>query len=126
EDLAEFYGSCRFDMGISLDHVVLSYRPQWDEGQGDDSGLVEAQRRQALTLDYAETFLRAHRAGGCRFEPWGVAQGWSPKSYAFAVRELQRLGYRWIALGGMVPLKTNEILESLPAIHEVRSSQPRL
>jgi hypothetical protein len=126
DELIEFYESCRFDMGISLDHVVLSYRPQWDEGQGGDSGLLEARRRQALTLEYAEAFLRAHRAGGCRFEPWGVAQGWSPKSYGFAVRELQRLGYRYIALGGMVPLKTNEILESLAAIHEVRGSQTRL
>jgi hypothetical protein len=83
---------------------------------------VEAQRRQSLTLDYAEAFLRAHRAGGCRFEPWGVAQGWSPKSYAFAVRDLQRLGYRYIALGGMVPLKTNK--SSSPSRPSMRFEPP--
>jgi len=126
DELIEFYESCRFDMGISLDHVVLAYRPQWDDSIADDVGLAEAQRRQALTLELAEAFLRAHTAGGCRFEPWGAAQGWSPKSYASAVRELQRMGYRSIALGGMVPLKTNEILESLAAVSEVRRPETRL
>jgi hypothetical protein len=49
-----------------------------------------------------------------------VAQGWSPRSYAHAVRELQTIGYRHIALGGMVPLKTPEILTCLRAIADVR------
>ena len=43
------------------------------------------------------------------FTPIGVAQGWSPESYAHAVAELQRIGYQYIAFGGFVPLKTDTI-----------------
>jgi queuine/archaeosine tRNA-ribosyltransferase len=60
-------------------------------------------------LELAEEFLRRHRARKCRFAPVGVAQGWSPESYALAVSALQRMGYARIAFGGMVPLKTADI-----------------
>src|SRR5262249_41729869 len=56
----------------------------------------------------------------------GVAQGWSPQSYAASVRTLQSIGYDYIAVGGMVPLKTPEILKSLAAIDEVRKPKTRL
>ena len=55
-----------------------------------------------------------------QFEPVGVAHGWSPRSYADSVARLQDLGYQRIALGGMVPLKTMQIIECLEAIDEVR------
>jgi hypothetical protein len=61
-----------------------------------------------------------------RFVPLGVAQGWDPKSYAKAVRRLQRIGYRYIALGGMVPLKTAQILACLEAIARVRRPETKL
>lgn len=58
--------------------------------------------------------------------PLGVAQGWSPQSYADAVVALQRIGYQRIALGGMVPLKTQEILACLAAIDQVREPTTQL
>jgi hypothetical protein len=58
--------------------------------------------------------------------PVGVAQGWSPASYAAAVQELQRIGYNRIALGGMVPLKTPEILACLHAISRIRLARTQL
>src|SRR5207245_2562752 len=71
-------------------------------------------------------FLARHRSAGLRFIPLGVAQGWSPRSYATAVQALQAMGYRYVALGGMVPLKTREILECLKATEEVRRSETQL
>jgi hypothetical protein len=61
-----------------------------------------------------------------QFYPIGVAQGWSPRSYARAVSELQKMGYDYIALGGMVPLKTREILECLARIDEARLPETKL
>jgi hypothetical protein len=55
-----------------------------------------------------------------------VAQGWSPAYYANAVKEFQNLGYRYIALGGMVPLKTNEILLRLRRVKKVLHRGTRL
>src|SRR5262249_1021209 len=78
--------------------------------------------RQEITLQLAVEFLRVHRATGCRFIPVGVAQGWSPRSYAVAVEALQKMGYRRIALGGIVPLKTPERLACLAPTAEVLAS----
>jgi hypothetical protein len=118
DDVIDFYEECGFDYGFSVDHVILGYDAELDDALWD---LVpEAFReRQAITLELAGEFL-AKQARHKRFVPVGVAQGWSPKSYAHAVTELQRMGYRRIALGGMVPLKSHEILASLERVAAVR------
>jgi len=125
DEVIDFYDGAGFDLGISVDHVVFGYdlaadhdpihpqRPEW-------------QRRQELTLELAAEFRARARARKVRFEPLGVAHGWSPASYASAVQALQRIGYTRIALGGMVPLKTREILACLQAVTAVRRSQAQL
>ncbi len=122
DEVIDFYEGCGLDLGISVDHVILDYRAAADEDGEVPSAWVE---RQELTLRYAEEFLKAHIRRGCRFVPVGVAQGWSPRSYAFAVKRLQDLGYQRIALGGMVPLKTMQILACLAAIDHVRAPETR-
>ncbi|HEU4729012.1 MAG TPA: tRNA-guanine transglycosylase DpdA [Kofleriaceae bacterium] len=124
EDVAAFYVDCQFDLGISVDHVILEYDASLDA----DAKAVpdKLKERQAITLRLAREFVRLREADRLPFEPVGVAQGWSPRSYAAAVRELQRMGYSYIALGGMVPLKTPEILESLRAVDAVRRKETRL
>jgi hypothetical protein len=42
----------------------------------------------------------------------GAVQGWSPKSMAESAQTLEKMGYRYLAIGGLVPLKVD-------AIHEV-------
>ena len=123
DDVLTFYEECQFDLGTSVDHVVLAYQPSWD-----DSGSVPAEIRfrQEVTLTMAAEFLREHRRRKYRFKPLGVAQGWSPKSYAKAVQDLQAMGFQYIALGGMVRLKTHEILSTLEIIAGVRRSDTKL
>lgn len=126
EGVAAFYEECGFDLGVSVDHAILAYEPGWDDCLPGLGGVpAEIQQRQDLTLQLAQEFLEIHRTQGCRFEPLGVAQGWSPASYARAVGELQRMGYDYVALGGMVPLKTPEILACLEAIDAVRRPDTR-
>ncbi|MBZ4418759.1 tRNA-guanine transglycosylase DpdA [Myxococcus sp. RHSTA-1-4] len=122
DELLEFYGGCRFDYGLSLDHVILLFKPEADASRDALKALVpkEMQDRRELTLELAEAFLRKHKAGKYTFEPIGVAQGWSPLSYAESVKALQKMGYHFIALGGMVPLKSPELLACLEAIDKVR------
>lgn len=125
DEVLDFYEGCGFDYGISVDHVILEY------DAGLDDSLCEMvptalRERQAITLELAAEFWRRHGARRCRFIPMGVAQGWSPASYAHAVRELQSIGYRRIALGGMVPLKSHDILASLQRVAEVREPETGL
>ena len=72
--------------------------------------------RQDLTIELAAEFLHLHRVRRCRFEPIAVAHGWSPLSYARSATQLQNIGYGRIALGGMVPLKTPDILDALKEV----------
>ena len=119
DDVIEFYETCSFNFGISVDHVILGYQPDEKLPCFDDIP-IEWRRRQEITLDLASEFLNRCRARNVHFSPLGVAQGWSQASYAFAVGQLQAMGYHNIALGGMVPLRTPAILCCLEAIDRIR------
>ncbi len=124
EEVIAFYAECGFDLGVSVDHVILGFDPAADDPASELG--AEWRRRQQLTLELAAEFLAACPARTVRFEPVGVAQGWSPRSYAAAVRQLQRMGYQRIALGGMVPLKTGEILACVRAVDDIRRATTQL
>jgi hypothetical protein len=120
DQVIDFYSECGFDLGISVDHVILGYDP----GADSDAAHPQIQgwmARQQRTLDLAVEFLATCRVRKAPFVPMGVAQGWSPASYARAVGELQKIGYTRIAIGGMVPLKTHEILACLRQISTIRN-----
>jgi hypothetical protein len=123
-DVVNFYGECRFDYGLSLDHVVLGYANPKKEVPSET--LIEWKRRFVMTLEFAAEFKRLQSGENHGFFPIGVAQGWSPESYRDAVRQLQAMGYTYIALGGMVPLKTHEILASLEEVNTVRKAKTKL
>jgi len=118
-----FYENCNFDYGISVDHIILGYQLEADNSPQSVREIpADWRRRQEITLELADEFARLCSVRKVRFIPLGVAQGWSPSSYAYAVDRLQSMGYQHIALGGMVPLKTQSILQCLEAIAVVKRS----
>jgi hypothetical protein len=125
DQVIDFYAECGFDLGISVDHVIFGFDPAADNDP-HHARLKQWQSRQQLTLELAAVFLARSKARKVRFEPLGVAQGWSPASYAAAVHSLQKIGYKRIALGGMVPLKTPEILASLREVSVAREPDTQL
>ena len=124
DEVIDFYVGCGVDAGISLDHVILGF--ELHAPLSDELLPPEWPARRQLTLDLAEVFLARHRARGCSFEPIGVAQGWSPSSYAASVQALQAIGYERIAIGGLAALKTPEILAVLEVIAQVRDPDTQL
>ena len=127
DEVIDFYDSLGFDMGISLDHVILGFEDEDDAkyelfpDSNKLAALNEFKRRQETTLRLAEEFYNKSKQRKVSFKPLGVAQGWSPSSYANAVERLQEIGYDYIALGGMVALKTEEIESCLRKIKSVRN-----
>ena len=121
DEVLGFYLDCGFDYGISVDHIILAYEPEYDNKSLDGFDLVPAgmRERQEITLDLADEFYRKHKREKCKFIPVGVAQGWSPKAYAHSVNCLQKMGYAYIAMGGVVPLKTADIISSLRKVQTV-------
>ena len=126
-EVIDFYERCGFDYGISVDHVILGYENKAGVAlPGFADTFIEWRERQEITLELADEFLIETQARGVSFTPLGVAQGWSPESYSRSVRELQKIGYQKIALGGMVPLRTSSILECLDTIRAVKHPSTEL
>jgi hypothetical protein len=120
--VVNFYDELGFDYGISVDHVILGFDPKLDAV----SAPKDWKLRQEITLDLAAKFLQEHKKCGSKFMPMGVAQGWSPASYAHSVEQLQKIGFSYIAMGGMVPLKTHEILSCLERVNQSRNVDTKL
>ncbi|MCP9274069.1 tRNA-guanine transglycosylase DpdA [Mycolicibacterium arenosum] len=119
-EVLDFYEQCGFDAGVSVDHIILGFRRDLSEAPD------EWKERRSISLTYAEKFKAAADDRGTNLVPYGAAQGWDPASYADSVRQLQDMGYDHIALGGMVSLKTTDILACLFAIDRVRHPETRL
>jgi len=122
DEVIAFYESTGVDEGVSVDHVILDYQPDSTASESKEEWLD----RQAITLELAAEFFCEHSRRGCRFTPMGAAQGWSPESYAVSVQRLQEIGYRRIALGGMVSLTILQIVACLEAVHKVRLPETSL
>lgn len=126
EEVAAFYNECGFDYGLSVDHVILGYAERFDHQlPGIDLVPKEWRERQELTIRLAQEFWNCHQHRKYSFTPIGVAQGWSPRSYRHAVEQLQGIGYRYIAFGGFVPLKTRDILVTLREASQARLPDTR-
>ena len=127
EEVVTFYDEAGFDLGVAVDHIIGSYNAELDQGlPGIDAVPPEWRKRQEITLQLATEFRAVHASRKSKFTPVAVAQGWSPASYAHAVTELQKMGYDYIALGGLVPLKTRDIVAAVRAVDVVRNSSTRL
>jgi len=123
EEMVDFYGDGQFTHGCSVDHVIFDFDREGTKLQG---GSEEARRRFDITLRNAAQFISSSRILGDGFTPIGVVQGWSPGSIAEAAKRLERMGYTYLALGGMVPLNAASIHAVLKDVRRVISSNTRI
>ncbi|CAG9261459.1 archaeosine tRNA-ribosyltransferase type 5 [Paraburkholderia unamae] len=123
EMMLDFYADGGFTHGCSVDHIIFDFLP---ESRGMKGGSPEARRRFDITLENAEAFLKASKVMGKGFTPLGVIQGWSPESMAIAGQRLEKMGYTYLAIGGMVPLSADQVHQCLQAIRKKLSSKVRL
>jgi hypothetical protein len=123
ENMVEFYDDGGFTHGCSVDHIIFDFD---EKLVGTKGGSKEARRRFDITLENASAFFKASKRISKKFTPLGVIQGWSPGSMADAARRLHKIGYSYLALGGTVPLKTDQIKACLRAIREVIPAKTKL
>lgn len=115
EEVVEFYTEAGFTHGVSPDHIIFDC----DLSNPPESAVDTATRQRfAITLANAEAFFGLVQRDGMPFEPLGPVQGWSPKSMAEAAHRLERMGYRYLAIGGLVPLKVDAIKAVLLEIRQ--------
>jgi hypothetical protein len=109
-DVIEYYTKYKFDLGVSVDHIIIPHT------------YASAHERYQLTIQNAEDFLKEHRRLGLPWRPIGAVQGWDAASYAQAAEQYVRMGYDYIALGGLVRTSTPEMLR---IVSEVTKAIPR-
>jgi hypothetical protein len=124
DDTAEFYADGHFTHGCSPDHLIFDF----DNEPSRTIKQVPAatRRRYEVTLSLAAEFLRQSKKIGKHFTPLGVIQGWSAESMANAAAKLSKMGYTYLAVGGMVPLDEPQIHRALSAIKAAIPSKVRL
>lgn len=122
DDMAAFYADGNFTHGCSVDHVIFGYRP---EDRGLEGASEDERRRFDITLENASVFLKVTKKMP-NFTPLGVVQGWSPDSMAAAAQQLEKMGYGYLAIGGMVPLTVDEIKLALTTIRSQIKASTKL
>lgn len=127
QEVFSFYEAAGFTHGVAPDHVIFDCdlanpkEPRApDELSRDDVDryVTGIKDRYEITLDNARRFLAIAGDHDQPFEPVGPVQGWSPASMAAAAQSLEAMGYRYLAIGGLVPLKVPAIKAVL---REIRS-----
>jgi hypothetical protein len=121
DEVIDFYEGIGLDRGVSVDHIVFGYLNATKRNKGAEPE-DDWRRRRDLTIQLGAEFLAAAKSRKTLFEPVGVAHGWDPESYQRSVKELQAQGYGRIAVGGLVPLKTKDLVEVVAAISDVRDT----
>ena len=116
DEIVEFYADGQFTHGCSVDHIIFEFQDTEFDFAFDDG---EVRRRQEITLSNAAEFITKSRNRiGNHFTPVGVVHGWSPKTMADAATELVKMGYDYLAIGGMVPLRPEQIKSALGAVRD--------
>jgi hypothetical protein len=125
DDTAEFYADGGFTHGCSPDHLIFDF---------DDVGVTrtlsdvpeDVRCRYEITLQNAAEFFKAGTSVGAGFTPMGVIQGWSADSMAQAACKLASMGYDYLAIGGTVPLKIDQLRRVLQSVRDALPKQVQL
>jgi hypothetical protein len=99
KETLDYYVKCGFNYGVSIDHLIVPAHKE------------ERQKRWNLTLENAREMFELWRSKDSYLQSIriiGVAQGWDVESYRKAVRELLKIGYDYIGLGGLARSPTGE------------------
>ena len=103
------YESYGFDFGASVDHIPVPMVSR--NGKRIKLPDKERKARVETTRKNAQLFIESARNRKVRFNPVGIIQGLTPEQYAQSVVDYCELGYRHLALGGLIPKGDKEIAE---------------
>lgn len=114
-EMVDYYTSLGFDLGVSLDHMIMP----WHKGE-------ERTRRLDITLKGASEFMHEVRKRGAKLTAIGALQGWDAPSYAECAKAVVAMGYDYLAIGGVTKTPTREIIEILARVREAVGMGPRI
>ena len=114
---AGLYEGLGFDCAASVDHIVFPSMQLPDrQGRLRRLSAPELDRRVKVTRQNARKFIDEVRTQEYQFEPVGVIQARTAKQYAAQVKVYADMGYRHVAVGGVVPRRTEHIRHILTLV----------
>lgn len=114
KEIIDYYDELGINYGVSVDHLVVGPFKKNPEIR---------EFRYNLTLKMAEEFITEYQKGTHKFHPIGIIQGWDPKSFKDAALHLIKLGYDYIAIGGLAREQSGKIYEILKEISPIIPSK---
>lgn len=102
-EVIDYYTTMKFTQGVSVDHLILDF-------------VKDKQYRFDLTLSNAEDFIKEHTSRKLPWIPIASLQGWNVKSYTKAAIACAKMGYKYMAIGGIVKSSTEYIMRILESI----------
>lgn len=114
-ELLDYYARMKISIGVHLDHLIL--KTINIDGKARELTEEEKRKRWKITVDNArETMelLSKEKYNGLKIV--GVAQGWDLKSYKLAARELLKMGYDYLGIGGIARRPTSRLREIVEVV----------
>jgi hypothetical protein len=112
DEVIRLYNALRVDIGASIDHIPFGEVEE--DGKLRPLNTSEIESRIELTAKLAREFIYSAQETS-RFVPMGVIQARTPDEYASMAKGYIKMGYDYIALGGLVPRKDDDILNIVEA-----------
>ncbi|ADY74151.1 queuine/other tRNA-ribosyltransferase [Desulfurobacterium thermolithotrophum DSM 11699] len=131
EEAIYHYESLKFDYGISVDHIcsetivvekekvkLFSFKEAKESKDKIKLFLSEKELelRRQTSIENAWNFLKLSK--GKNFIPVGAVQGYTIETYLDSAKKLIDYGYEYLAIGGLVPRKTEFISELLDRLYK--------
>lgn len=122
EQAVALYDLHGFDFGASVDHIPVAKVIR--NGLAVELTRGEQLARVRKTKKNAELFIDAANKRKVSFRPVGTIQALEPQGYAKTVKFYYELGYRYIAIGGLVPQTDESIQKIVTAVMKAVSNLP--
>jgi queuine tRNA-ribosyltransferase-like protein len=107
EDVLDYYSRLDFDFGVSVDHLIVA------------ATVADKHFRYDLTIQNAADFIKEHKKRKLSWVPIGAVQGWDADSYVKAAKKYVQMGYKYLALGGLVRTPTQQIVQIIREVRKV-------
>ena len=122
ERAVSLYESYGFDLGAAVDHIPMKRIVA--KGQSKLLSHSERLNRLEITASNAEQFIESVRERKATFLPVGILHGLDPDGYRLTAKHYYDLGYRHMAIGGLVPQSDAQVRDIVQAVMDTVSDLP--
>ena len=111
-EVLDYYIKCGFNYGVSVDHLIVPEFKQQNEKRWLTT--LENAREMFDLWQSKDKYMHSARLVG-------AAQGWDVESYVRSTKELLKIGYDYIGLGGLArsPTGTNQEFSQSKTVHNI-------